>query len=131
MTKHTFDRHCDNRNITECDMMTQLDMQMYILTIVGCLCVHFTPLPHSRSRHCSHSNIVCSTTKKCRQKGRSCIRLSAHSIVLPGQRSITSVFNMILRVICNILESSPGHIQSWFPLFHGFRYRNTSDFRKD
>ena len=105
-------------------------MQMRKLTVKGFLCQHFTPLSHSSSRHSSHSNIVFSTRKKCRQKGRSWIRLSAHSIV-PVKLSITSVFNLILQEICNILESNPGHSQTWVSIFHVLGYRNTSNVGKD
>ena len=99
------------------------------LTIVGCLCVHITPLSIFSSRISSHSNVVCSARKKCIhfiQYG-SGNRMCCCDLITPPSSPIPFVLHHVLRDVYITLGSSPSHPQNWFSLSHVFGYSNNGN----
>ena len=98
------------------------------LTIVSCLCQHFTPLSIFIIRLSSHSNVVCSASSQNTQYGSGYIRCSGE--VSPLSSPILFVLHLVPRDVYITLGSSPSHLQTWFSLCHGLGYINIGNSRR-
>ena len=99
-----------------CDLSHRDGIYIYIytckLTTKSSLCLLYTPLSSSGSRHCPHSNVVFSASIQSSQNSRRCRRWAWEgSCTAPRPCPTSSVLHLVPRDVHISLGSGPGHPQ--------------------